>query len=112
MTFCLPTLEGYGIKVGDANATALCTVVHGLGPFQHLRVPRGVHRIVIERLLPSQERISEHPPQNANSETNMFRDSTDVRTAKRGQFPPKAFSAFRPGMNPTVLSAKRYGVIR
>ena len=77
MTFCLPTLEGYGIKVWDAAAMALCTVVHGLAPHFNTDVcPRGVHRIVIERLLPSQEHNSAHPPQNANSEINMFRNAT------------------------------------
>jgi cobalt-zinc-cadmium efflux system membrane fusion protein len=50
-----------------------CTLKQERDSFQERRVPRGVHRTVIEGLLPSQMHISPHLHQNANSETNMLR---------------------------------------
>jgi hypothetical protein len=62
---------------------AFSTIEQGAVSFQHRRVPRGVHRIVIDRLLPSQGHIPAH--QNPNSEKNMFPHANGVSWANKIQ---------------------------
>jgi len=50
---------------------------------------RGVHRTVIERLLPSQGPNPPHP--TANSEKNMFRNADGVESRSSSQVPRATF---------------------
>src|SRR5580700_7613832 len=73
--------RGVWYQGGPGIAMAFSTIEQGALSFQHRRVLGGVHRIVIDRLLPSQGHIPVH--QNPNSETNMFRHANGVSWADK-----------------------------
>jgi hypothetical protein len=69
-------------------AMTLRTIEQGEFSLQPRHVPRGVHRIVIDRLLPSQGHIP--PQQNWNSETNMFRHANGAPSANKLHSPNRS----------------------
>jgi hypothetical protein len=80
--------------------------------FQLLRTTGGIHRPVIEGLLPSTVYISVYPHQNAKIETNMFRHASSARSAKAVPSPETIFLRFCPGQILSPNSAKAREVIR
>jgi hypothetical protein len=71
---------------------AFSTIEQGAVSFQHRRLPRIVHRIVMDRLLPSQGHIPAQ--QNPNSETNMFRHAIGVSWANKIHSPNRSRKPF------------------
>jgi hypothetical protein len=83
----LYTLEGYGINYLSLFAMPFSTLLPTRSSFQFLPATGGVHRPVIERLLPSTVYISVYPRQNVKSETNMFRHGRAALLAETVPFP-------------------------
>jgi hypothetical protein len=90
----------------------LSTIEPGPASFQLPPLPCGVHRTVIEGLLPSQVRIPAHPRQNTNCETNMFRHATGVPSAKTVQFPRSPVARLCSRLPQIVLLAQGREVIQ
>src|SRR5580704_4752413 len=84
--------RGVWYQGGPGIAMAFSTIEQGAVSFQHRRVPRGVHRIVIDRLLPSQGRIPAH--QNPNREKNMLRHANGVSWANKIHSPNRSRRPF------------------